>query len=803
MFCEKCGSKMPDGVRFCVNCGAPMAIPNAAPQPQTPAQPQADPQAQAPVQPQANPQAQAPIQPQLAPQSQTPVQPQANPQAQAPYGGQPQFNQQAPYGGQPQFNQQAPYGGQPQFNQQAPYGGQPQYGQQPQMTAAPQKTKHKGGVIALIIVMILCVVGGGGFAAYRYFGDHFNTHEPVVEEPDDPEEPDEPDDPEPEPEPVVTQAKQTIMLYIIGSNLESEEGLATRDLVEISKTDIADDTNIIIQTGGCEDWDNTFCKDGTVQRFSYRNGKFTELDDLGAIPMANMNNLTDFIKFAADEYPADDYILILWDHGGGVPIGYGIDELFPDEMLYDYQIGHAIDKSGVHFDSVIFDACNMCTLEVAMALKNSADYLIGAESYVNGTGLSYTNWINMLAENPVSTGKYREQVVADYMDYCQERDMVASMSSISLSHIDAVYKAYTDYLDDMKSDLERNKFSDIITARDSCGAYMGTDSVDLVTLANKYESNYSTNLINSVVNAVDYTESDFAYGHGITAYFPYDYSDYYDDGRITFTALEYNDTITGFFDEYVSLCFAYVYGAKDAKNYAGDWYVADIIDDYIGSGYTVAQAGEYELEYDHSVYADGIDHYYMFTSDIEVLESQSLLYLENDGSWIYLGCDEYNVFDTAGDLVAQNPEKWTWINDRVVCYIVYDYYNDDDTGEWSQYALIPVKINGEEAYLMAYYDQDNKSGKITGYMYMDDENYYYELEDDDEIQILWYDYDNDEFLEAYDPFPASEAYLDYNDIDFSMDTTYVVYQVTDVYGNIYTSDAFKYENGELVDIVDF
>ena len=133
----------------------------------------------------------------------------------------------------------------------------------------------------------------------------------------------------------------------------------------------------------------------------------------------------------------------------------------------------------------------------------------------------------------------------------------------------------------------------------------------------------------------------------------------------------------------------------------------------------------------------------------------------------------------------------------------HDYYNDEDTGEWSQYALIPVKINGEEAYLMAYYDQDNKSGKITGYMYMDDENYYYELEDDDEIQILWYDYDNDEFVEAYDPFPASEAYLDYNDIDLTMDTTYVVYQVTDVYGNIYTSDAFKYENGELVDIVEY
>ena len=102
---------------------------------------------------------------------------------------------------------------------------------------------------------------------------------------------------------------------------------------------------------------------------------------------------------------------------------------------------------------------------------------------------------------------------------------------------------------------------------------------------------------------------------------------------------------------------------------------------------------------------------------------------------------------------------------------------------------------------MVFYDQDNPNGKITGYTIMDDEgDYYYELEDSDEIQIIWYCLDTDEYVEAYDPFYASEMTLDYDEINLTNDNIWIVYEVTDVYGNTYTSDAFVYENGELVDV---
>lgn len=769
---------MEDGTKFCMVCGSPLEQPQMQPASQVNAQ------NQAPVEPQPQPapqaQAQAPVQPQPQPQ------PQPAPQAQAPVQPQPQpMFQQAPV--QPQT---------PVQPQQGVYMNTPleMINQEP-----PKKKKKKGGIIAIVAILLIALIGGGGFFGYKQgWFDSILNPEPVVA--------DEPDEPEPEPEPVIeeTQAKQTIMLYIIGSNLESEGGLATDDLEEISRATLTDDTNIIIQTGGCTHWNNSFCNDDEVQRFCYKDGKFNELDNLGTVSMANIDALTDFITFAADEYPADDYVLILWDHGGGVPVGYGVDENFPDDMIYDYQLGHGIAKTGVHFDSIVFDACNMCTLEVGMSLKDVADYMIGAESYVNGNGLAYTNWLDLLAEKPVSEGDYREMIVSDYMDFCKSKDMVASMSVISLSHIGAVYDAYIDYIDGMKYDLEARKYSDIVTARENCGVYMGTDSVDLVTLANKYESTYSTQLINSVVNAVDYTESDFAFGHGITAYYPYDYIEYYSDGRKTFQALEYDSAIVTYFDEYVTLSLAYYYGVSDAEYYGGNWFNDDIISTYTSGGFTVAEAGEYHLDATLATYADGLDHYYMSTSEIDYLTVMSQIYLlDADDNMYFLGQDEYGFFDDDGDLVADTPTNWTYLSDRVACYILYDCYEDDETGEWNQYGAIPVKINGVECYLMVFYDQDNPTGMITGYTIMDDEgDYYYELEDTDEIQIIWYCFDTDEYAEAYDPFYASELELSYDAINFSNDNIIIVYEVTDVYGNVYTSDGFVYENGELVELTE-
>ncbi|RKT17946.1 hypothetical protein BX285_2355 [Streptomyces sp. 1114.5] len=93
--------------------------------------------------------------------------PQGQPQ---PYGGQPQYGQppQQPYGApQPPYGypQQQPYGA-----PQQPYGVPPQapYGQ-PGYPVAPPPKKGKGGLVIGLVIGAL-VLGGGGFAAWKFLG---------------------------------------------------------------------------------------------------------------------------------------------------------------------------------------------------------------------------------------------------------------------------------------------------------------------------------------------------------------------------------------------------------------------------------------------------------------------------------------------------------------------------------------------------------------------------------------------------------------------------------------------------------
>ena len=137
MFCSNCGTNVPDGTKFCPNCGAQLAPAGGGPQQGQ----QYDPQAQQGQQGQYSQQAQQ----------------QYNQQAQQQYNQQGQYNQQ-------QYNQQAQqqYGQQGQFNQQ-------QYDQQNQWSGQPAP-KAKAGIGGLImklgiglVAAVVIVVGAAMF----------------------------------------------------------------------------------------------------------------------------------------------------------------------------------------------------------------------------------------------------------------------------------------------------------------------------------------------------------------------------------------------------------------------------------------------------------------------------------------------------------------------------------------------------------------------------------------------------------------------------------------------------------------
>ena len=162
----------------------------------------------------------------------------------------------------------------------------------------------------------------------------------------------------------------TVMVYMCGTDLESKSGAASADLQEILYGEISEKVNIILETGGTADWQNSVINSKTNQRYRLTNKGLQRLEDnLGKRSMVDPKTLSDFIQYSKANYPADRYMLVLWDHGGGSLTGFGYDELFKNDSMTLDEIGTALKDGGCSFDMIGFDACLMGTLETAIVLE--------------------------------------------------------------------------------------------------------------------------------------------------------------------------------------------------------------------------------------------------------------------------------------------------------------------------------------------------------------------------------------------------------------------------------------------------
>lgn len=152
--------------------------------------------------------------------------------------------------------------------------------------------------------------------------------------------------------------------------------------------------------------------------------------------MGNPAILEDSLVFAMQQFPADHYGLVVWDHGAGYAvIGHMFDEMpaahaldgetpgrrnvgitrvfsgvrspigFPitehqnrkdDGYLYPAEISIVIKKTIGRAAFVAFDACWMATVENLYALRDATDILIGSENTLLNDGLQYAGFLKWM-----------------------------------------------------------------------------------------------------------------------------------------------------------------------------------------------------------------------------------------------------------------------------------------------------------------------------------------------------------------------------------------------------------------------
>ena len=277
-----------------------------------------------------------------------------------------------------------------------------------------------------------------------------------------------------------TDAKSaTVLVYMNGSDLESEAGEASSDIAEMLASGIGNNVNVVIETLGTRQWQDFGIASDHTQRYAIKQGKLELVDDsLGQLDTTDPNTLADFIRWGTEKYPADRYMLLLWDHGAGPVYGFGYDEFQSDYAALTLdEMKQALDANpGVHFDIIGMDCCIMGSLETCVALQPYCDYTVLSEDFEPGIGWSYKEWMGMLEQNPsigmVELGKtIVDGMISEVSKDAENGD--ATLALIDESRVNELYNAWVNFAYANKDALLENNYSQQVEWRDRPDASQG------------------------------------------------------------------------------------------------------------------------------------------------------------------------------------------------------------------------------------------------------------------------------------------------------------------------------------------
>lgn len=256
------------------------------------------------------------------------------------------------------------------------------------------------------------------------------------------------------PEPNAEAGTWAIYWYLCGSDLESNGGFATSDLMEMMEVALPENIRVVIQTGGAKTWQNNVVDADILQRYVYDSKGLTLVDELPPASMGDAATLTDFLRYCKQNYPAEKTAVLFWNHGGGSVSGaafderYGYDSLTLDEMQTAFGRVWEADENDPPLELVGFDTCLMATVDVVGTFTGTAHYLVASEEVEPANGWDYTGWLGALAADPAMDGAALGEVICDaYYAGCQAvgTHSNATLSLTDLTRTGPLLEAYEAY----------------------------------------------------------------------------------------------------------------------------------------------------------------------------------------------------------------------------------------------------------------------------------------------------------------------------------------------------------------------
>ncbi len=137
--------------------------------------------------------------------------------------------------------------------------------------------------------------------------------------------------------------------------------------------------------------------------------------DIGNRDMTSPAQLTEFVSWAKQTAPAEHYILVLWNHGGGYT-GLLQDESSAGSASLSLSgLRSALSTVGP-IDIIDFDMCLMGAYETLYSIRDVARYAVFSEEVVPGAGNPYDTWLAAVQARAASDPSVVATALVDAFD---------------------------------------------------------------------------------------------------------------------------------------------------------------------------------------------------------------------------------------------------------------------------------------------------------------------------------------------------------------------------------------------------
>jgi len=182
----------------------------------------------------------------------------------------------------------------------------------------------------------------------------------------------------------VDESDWTILIYMAADNGLDQEALD--DIEDMMQAEFSDNINVIVQV----DFSESNPQPEATYRYQIYPGLQEQISYLGEIDSGDQNELTSFANWGFNKFPSEKQALVIWSHGNGWYEHFCQDIESDDYIsIANGELRNGIKNINEYLEILIFDACNMQTVEVAAEIADYTDYIIASEGGVNSAGFPY------------------------------------------------------------------------------------------------------------------------------------------------------------------------------------------------------------------------------------------------------------------------------------------------------------------------------------------------------------------------------------------------------------------------------